>query len=75
MGNKVEAPKEMKVIKGVYTDKVQEIFDMNWNKKENLSNEQKINRECQLTIDFLFKYLRSGSKKHLELVQERLKIK
>lgn len=74
-GNKINPPEKIKILKGLYTDKIQKIFDMNWNKKEELTSKQKINRECQLIVDFLFKFLRTGSEKHIKLVQERLKLK
>jgi len=41
--------------------------------KEKYSGPQKIKRECQLAVDFLFKYLRSNNKKYLESVQRRIR--
>jgi hypothetical protein len=40
--------------------------------KDKYNNKQKIRRECQLTIDFMFKYLRTKNEKYLESVQKRL---
>jgi len=45
----------------------------NKHKKDTYNPKQKIKRECQLTIDFLFKYLRTKNKKYLESVQKRIK--
>ncbi|MBU2503935.1 MAG: nucleotidyltransferase domain-containing protein [Nanoarchaeota archaeon] len=43
------------------------------NKKETYNAQEKIKRECQLVIDFMFKYLRSKDKRNLEAVQKRIK--
>jgi len=42
-------------------------------KKDTYNSKQKIKRECQLAIDFMFKYLRTKNKKYLESVQKRIK--
>ncbi|MCH8945769.1 MAG: hypothetical protein IIA85_02510 [Nanoarchaeota archaeon] len=36
------------------------------------SSGEKIKRECQLAVDFMFKYLRTKDKKYLESVQKRI---
>ena len=41
-------------------------------KEDQYNQKQKIKRECQLAIDFMFKYLRSKNKKHLESIQRRI---
>jgi hypothetical protein len=41
-------------------------------KKDTYNLKQKIKRECQLAIDFMFKYLRTKNKKYLKSVQKRI---
>jgi len=42
-------------------------------KKDIYNPNQRIKRECQLAIDFMFKYLRTKNKKYLISVQKRIK--
>lgn len=42
-------------------------------KKDKYNQKQRTIRECQLAIDFMFKYLRHKNKKYLESVIKRLK--
>ena len=67
-GKKANAPKNVKVIYGRYNNKIKPDFS-----PDNYTAKQKITRECQLNIDFMFKYLRSRNKKYLESVQKGLK--
>ena len=67
-GEKIQKPLNVKIIFGRYTDKIKPNFS-----KDTYTDKEKIRRECQLVIDFLFKYLRCGDKKYLESVQKRLK--
>lgn len=67
-GKKVRSPRNVKVLYGNYNNSIKPDFS-----KGTYSHKQKIKRECQLVIDFIFKYLRSGDKKYLWYVQKRIK--
>lgn len=66
-GNEITPPKNQLVLFGRYNDNLK--IDYSISKYEGRG---KIVRECQLAVDFLFKYTRSNNKKWLENVQKRL---
>jgi len=67
-GEKTDTPKNIKLIYGEYNKNLSPNY-----KKDNYNQKQKIKRECQLAIDFFFKYLRHNNLKYLESVQKRIK--
>ena len=71
-GEKTNLPKKIKIIKGVYNkaiDKHFKSFDMT---KSKYTAKEQLVRNCQLTVDMLFKYLRHKDKKHLEYVNNKI---
>jgi hypothetical protein len=68
IGREIKLPKNVKVIYGKYNDKLIPNFI-----KDKYTPKQKIKRECQMLIDFMFKYLRTKDKKYLKSVIKRLK--
>ena len=66
---KTTIPKEknVKILKGIHNENLRPDFS-----KDKYSQEEKIKRECQLLIDFMFKYLRSKDEKSLNSVQKRI---
>jgi hypothetical protein len=67
-GRKVKAAKNIKVLYGEYNNKIKPDFS-----KDTYTPKEKIKRECQLMMDFMFRYLRSGDKKALASLERRLK--
>ncbi|MEI6731831.1 MAG: nucleotidyltransferase domain-containing protein [archaeon] len=67
-GKEIKSPRGVRVLKGELNDKIR--ADMS---KDRYNLKEKIKRECQLTVDFLLKYLRSGNLKYLKCVQKRIK--
>ncbi len=71
-GKKIHPPKNIKVIKGVYTDKIDKKFIKMYS--EGVYNQkEKIKRECQLVLDFCFKYFRSKDNAYLGYIQKRIR--
>jgi hypothetical protein len=66
-GKKAKTPKNIKVLYGKYNNKIKPNF------KKDEYNKEKVKRECQMVVDFFFKYLRSKNKKYLDSVQKRIK--
>ena len=66
-GKKIQKPANVKVLYGEYNDKIKPNFS-----KDTYTHKQKIRRECQLLIDFFFKYLRTKDKKYLNSIQKRI---
>jgi hypothetical protein len=62
-GKEVKPPKNIKVIVGKYNNNLKPDFTI---------KKRYIKRECQIAIDFIFKYLRTKNKKFLKNVQKRL---
>lgn len=60
-------PKGVRALYGRYNDRVKPDFS-----RDTYTHGEKIQRECQLVMDFFFKYLRTKNAKHLESVQKRL---
>ncbi len=67
-GKKIKEPKNVKVLYGEYNNSIKPTFS-----KDKYNNKQKIQRECQLAVDFMFKYLRTKNKSNLEFVNRRIK--
>ena len=67
-GKKTKEPKNIKIIKGEYNKSIKPDFS-----KDSYNNKERIKRECQMAIDFMFKYLRTKNKKELEAIQRRIK--
>lgn len=66
-GESIQIPKNVKILYGKYNKNTKPDFSM---KKRN--NKEMVKRQCQLAIDFFFKYLRSHDKKYLLNVQKRM---
>ncbi|MBI4154833.1 hypothetical protein HY498_01965 [Candidatus Woesearchaeota archaeon] len=66
-GKLVKPPRNIKVLSGRFNKNIKPKF-----LKDKYNSKEKIKRECQLIIDFFFKYLRSKDKKYLKAVQKRL---
>lgn len=66
-GPKIKKPKNIRVLKGLYNKNLEPEFT-----RETRTGDRKVKRECQLLLDFMFKYLRSGDKKALRSVQKRI---
>ena len=60
-------PENLKTLYGTYNTNTQPNFS-----KDTYTPEEKIKRECQLLVDFLFKYLRSKDQKYLNSIQKRI---
>lgn len=71
-GNSIEK-ESINVLKGEYNDKIDEIFEKNFFKKDKYTIKEKIVRENQLVLDFLFKYLRKKEDKVFERINKRIK--
>lgn len=67
-GVKKQAPNNMNILKGGYNQNLEPEFI-----RETRRGNRKVKRECQLLLDFMFKYLRSGDEKALNSVQKRVK--
>ena len=66
-GKEIQKPSSIKILHGKYNDKIKPNFC-----KDSYTHKEKIKRECQLLVDFLFKYLRTKDKKYLQSVQKRI---
>ena len=66
---KIISPKEknMRILKGKYNKNLRPDFS-----KDKYLQKEKVKRECQLLIDFMFKYLRSKDKKYLKSIEKRI---
>jgi predicted nucleotidyltransferase len=72
-GEKMKSPKNVRVLKGEYNINIEKSFHSSSHfAKDTYSSQQKIIRETQLAMDFMFKYLRSKDKIYLESVQKRI---
>ena len=63
-GKDIQKPSNVKILYGKYNDKIKPDLS-----KDTYNNKEKIKRECQLLVDFFFKYLRTKDKKYLQSVQ------
>jgi hypothetical protein len=73
-GGRIKAPKNVKVIYGEYNKKIDDSFNAPKHfAKDTYTPKEKIKRECQMVIDFMFKYLRTKNKKYLASVEKRLR--
>ena len=66
-GNKTKPPKDQLILFGEYNNNLK--MDYSISKYERRGE---VIRECQLALDFLFKYARTNNKQWLEKVQKRL---
>ncbi|MAF36121.1 hypothetical protein CL622_03325 [archaeon] len=66
-GEDAKSHPNIKILYGKYNDNIKPNFN-----KETYDNEEKIKRECQLVVDFFFKYLRTKEEKHLASIQKRI---
>jgi hypothetical protein len=72
-GEEIQKTRDVKVLFGVYNKEIEKIFNSPEHfAKDKYTPEEKIKRECQLLVDFFFKYLRSGDKDYLNSVQKRI---
>ncbi|MDP1729133.1 MAG: hypothetical protein Q8L27_02950 [archaeon] len=67
-GKVIKAPKNVKVLYGRYNDSIKPDFS-----GDKYTSKEKIIREAQLAVDFLFKYLRRKDKLYLKFVDKRLR--
>ena len=66
-GDILKTPNNIKIINGEYNKSIKPDFS-----KEPYNNKEKIKRECQLAIDFMFKYLRTKNASNLKPIQRRI---
>lgn len=66
-GKIIPPPSNVKVVYGKYNDKLLPDFS-----KDKWTMKEKVIRESQLAIDFIFKYIRSKDEFYLNAVQKRL---
>ncbi len=66
-GKKIKVPKGVKLLYGEYNKNLNPEF-----RRKMYDQKEKITRECQIAVDFMFKYLRSKDEKVLRYVQRRL---
>lgn len=67
-GKKInKIPKNILVLKGNYCEQIEN--------QEEYSEKEKEIRNNQLSLDFLFKYLRTKNRKHLKIVERYLRLK
>ncbi len=72
-GQKKAPPQNIRVIKGEYTDAIENRKPHTMYSEGVYSPEEKIRRECQLVVDFCFKYFRSKNELYLRYIQKRIK--
>lgn len=69
-GKKINPPRKFRILYGKFNDSI-ELFQgmdaLKYNHKET------IKRQCQLIIDFAFKYFRAKDKKYLGYIQKRIR--
>jgi hypothetical protein len=66
-GKEIQKPSNVKILYGKYNNKLEPDFN-----KDTYTSKEKIKRECQLIVDFFFKYLRTKDKKYLQFIQKRI---
>ena len=72
-GKEIKKPRNVKILFGVYNKEIDKSFNSPEHfAKDKYTSKEKIKRECQLLVDFFFKYLRSGEKDYLNSVQKRI---
>lgn len=72
-GKEIQKPRNVKILFGVYNKEVDESLNSPEHfVRDKYTPKEKIKRECQLLVDFFFKYLRSKEKKYLQSVQKRI---
>ena len=71
-GKKKTTPKKMRVVKGEYTSAIENKKPQTMYSEGVYSSKEKIKRECQLVMDFCFKYLRSKDVQYLRYIQKRI---
>jgi len=71
-GKKISPPKSIKIIKGIFNDKIERKHTAIYGEGKYTSKER-LKRDCQLVTDFCFKYFRSKDKNYLKYIQKRIK--
>ncbi len=71
-GEKKTTPQNIRMIKGEYTNAIKNRKPHTMYSEGAYNSKEKIKRECQLVIDFLFKYLRSKDIQYLRYIQKRI---
>ncbi len=72
-GREIKAPKNVKIISGGYNEGIEKSFNSPEHfAKDTYTQKEKIKRECQMVIDFMFKFLRTKNKEYLKSVQKRI---
>ncbi len=66
-GKEIQKPQNVKILHGKYNNKIKPNIN-----KDTYTNKERIKRECQLIVDFFFKYLRTKDKKYLKPIQKRI---
>ncbi len=66
-GRKANPPKNVRILSGKYNHNIKPDFS-----KDRYTNKERIKRECQLVMDFFFKYLRCEDKIYLEAINKRI---
>ncbi len=72
-GKKKAPPQNIRVIKGEYTDAIENRKPHTMYSEGVYNMEERIIRECQLIVDFCFKYFRSRDVLYLRYIQKRIK--
>ncbi len=72
-GKKIFHPKNMRIIKGEYTDAIKNRKAHTLYSEGKYNAEEKLKRQCQLVTDFCFKYFRSRDIKYLRYIQKRIR--
>lgn len=71
-GEALTPPENVLVLKGEYNREVNRISTQGFGTKDRYTPEENKKRECQMVVDFMFKYLRHGKTEYLKSVQKRI---
>jgi predicted nucleotidyltransferase len=74
-GSLLIKPQNVKMLKGNYTSGIEEVFQKEINTKDPYNEKEKIIRNNQILVDFLFKFFRTKDENALNKVQKRLDFK
>lgn len=66
-GDEGKEPRGVKILSGKFNDMIKPNFS-----QDKYNTKERIRRECQMVVDFMFKYLRSKNTENLKSVQKRI---
>ena len=72
IGEKKTTPQNVRIVKGEYTTTMENRKPQTMYSEEAYNAKEKMKRECQLVLDFCFKYFRSKEILYLEYIQKRI---